>query len=156
VWPVDVAFGGTHLLEGDTVPGRRAARRDTTAREITGCTVTVCRGCCCGTVGKHPDVDHAGQVEALRVGIGDAGRVRVSDCLDACERSNVMVVGPSPDGRRAGAKPTWLAGVLHPDTVGDVVEWVRAGGPGVEDPPGILDLSTFAPSRKQRQEAGEL
>lgn len=62
---------------------------------------------------------------------------------------------PSPEGRLAGARPTWLAGVLHPDTIDDVVAWVRDGGPGVEEPPGILDLSAFAPSRKQRAEAGE-
>lgn len=132
------------------------ARRRPTDRTATGCTVTVCRGCCCGTDRKHPGVDHAGQVAALTKGIGDAGRVRVSDCLDACERSNVVVVGPSPEGRRAGARPTWLSGVLHPDTVDDVVAWVRGGGPGVQDPPGILDLSAFTPTRKQRAEAGEL
>lgn len=132
------------------------ARRRPTSRAETGCTVTVCRGCCCGTDRKHPGVDHAGQVAALTAGIGDAGRVRVSDCLDACERSNVVVVGPSAEGRRAGARPTWLSGVLHPDTVDDVVAWVRGGGPGVQDPPGILDLSAFAPTRKQRAEAGEL
>jgi (2Fe-2S) ferredoxin len=132
------------------VPGRRPAR------DTTGCTVTVCRGCCCGTASKHPEVDHAGQVDALRAGIGDAGRVRVSECLDACERSNVVVVGPSADGRRAGARPAWLAGVLHPDTVADVVAWVRGGGPGVEDPPAVLDISGFTPTRKQRAEAGEI
>jgi (2Fe-2S) ferredoxin len=126
------------------------------ARETGGCTVTVCRGCCCGTSAKHPEVDHAAQVDALRTGIGAAGRVQVSECLDACERSNVVVVGPSAEGRRAGARPTWLAGVLHPDTVADVVAWVRGGGPGVEDPPPVLDISAFTPTRKQRAEAGEL
>ncbi len=124
-------------------------------RDTIGCVVTVCRGCCCGTASKHPEVDHAGQVAALRAGIGDAGRVRVSECLDACERSNVIVVGPSPDGRRAGARPAWLAGVLHPDTVADVVAWVRGGGPGIEEPPAVVDISTFTPTRKQRAEAGE-
>lgn len=110
--------------------------------------VTVCRGCCCGTEGKHPGIDHAGQVVALTEGIGDAGRVRVTDCLDACDRSNVVVVGPSPEGRRAGARPTWLAGVLHPETVGDIVEWVRGGGPGITDAPVVLDVSEFNPPRR--------
>jgi len=40
--------------------------------------------------------------------------------------------------------------------VDDVVTWVLGGGPGVKDPPGILDLSTFTPTRKQRAEAGEV
>ena len=129
----------------------RASRRST-----EGCTVTVCRGCCCGTDRKHPGVDHAGQVAALVHGIGGTGRVRVTDCLDACERSNVVVVGPSPDGRRAGARPSWLANVLHPETVDEIIEWVRGGGPGIGDPPGLLDLCTFTPSRRARMEAGEI
>lgn len=132
------------------------SRRRASPRSTEGCTVTVCRGCCCGTDRKHPGVDHAGQVAALVDGIGGAGRVRVADCLDACERSNVVVVGPSSAGRRAGARPTWLANVLHPETVAEVVEWVRGGGPGVDDPPGLLDLCTFTPSRRARMEAGEI
>ncbi len=124
--------------------------------EPAGPIVTVCRGCCCGTDRKHPGVDHAGQVAALTTGIGGAGQVRTSECLDACERSNVVVVGPSPAGRRAGARPAWLCGVLHPDTVTDIVDWVRAGGPGVTDPPAMLDISEFTPSRRSRAEAGEV
>ena len=126
------------------------------SRQPANCVVTVCRGCCCGTVRKHPGVDHADQVDTLAEGLGDAGRVRVSDCLDACERSNVVVVAPSPAGRRAGARPVWLSGVLHPDTVAEIVAWVRGGGPGVQDPPGFLDLWMFTPTRRSRAEAGEL
>lgn len=132
------------------------SRRRSPAAPPSGCTVTVCRGCCCGTDRKHPGVDHAGQVSALVAGLAGSGRVRVTDCLDACERSNVVVVGPSPDGRRAGARPVWLANVLHPETVDEVVAWVQAGGPGVEDPPGLLDLCVFSPSRRARAEAGEV
>ena len=105
---------------------------------------------------KHPGIDHAGQVTALVDGIGGAGRVRVTDCLDACERSNVMVVGPSPEGRAAGGRPVWLSGVLADETVAEVVEWVLGGGPGMCDPPGLLDLSGFTASRRARHEAGEI
>ncbi|MFY1632080.1 hypothetical protein ACN27F_02145 [Solwaraspora sp. WMMB335] len=61
-----------------------------------GCLVTVCRGCCCGTSRKHPDVDHDGQLRALRA---SGARVRVVDCLNTCERSNVVVVQPVPAAR---------------------------------------------------------
>jgi hypothetical protein len=113
--------------------------------------VTVCRGCCCGTAGKHPDVDHAAQLADLEAGIGDAGRVRVSDCLDSCEHSNVVVVGPSTAGRRAGARPTWLLGVLDRASVADIVTWVRGGGPGIAEPPVVLDLRVFNPARRARR-----
>jgi hypothetical protein len=110
--------------------------------------VTVCRGCCCGTAGKHPDTNHDAQLAELRAGVGDAGLVRVSDCLDSCEHSNVVVVGPSAAGRRAGARPTWLLGVLDRKTTADIVTWVRGGGPGIAEPPAVLDLLVFTPARR--------
>jgi hypothetical protein len=111
-----------------------------------GPTLTVCRGCCCGTASKHPGVDHRAQLERFRA----AGRVRVSDCLDACAYSNVVVVSPSPAGRAAGARPVWLLGVLDAETEDELAAWVRAGGPGVAEPPGMLDLRIFTPSRRVR------
>lgn len=116
----------------------------------SGPTVTLCRGCCCGTTRKHPGVDHAGQVTRLREGTAGAGRVKLSDCLDACAQSTVAVVSPSPEGRRAGGKPVWLLGVLDRDTEDEIVAWVQAGGPGVADPPGMLDLRVFTPARRIR------
>ncbi|MGI5414990.1 hypothetical protein [Actinomadura luteofluorescens] len=49
-------------------------------------------------------VDHDDQLARLR----EAGPVRVSRCLDVCERANVIVVQPSAAGRTAGARPVWL------------------------------------------------
>ncbi|WP_041760888.1 hypothetical protein [Pseudonocardia dioxanivorans] len=128
---------------------RRSGRRAGTPAAAP-CTVTVCRGCCCGTDRKHPGVDHAAQLSRITDGIGTAGRVRVSDCLDACAQSNVVVVAPSTAGRAAGARPVWLRDVLDADVTEDVVTWVRAGGPGVADPPDLLDLFVFTPARKVR------
>lgn len=117
----------------------------------SGPTVTVCRGCCCGTDRKHPDVDHAALLDSLVSGVGASGRVRVSSCLDACEWSNVVVVGPAPERRRAGTKAVWLADMLTGDAIAEVVDWVQRGGPGVEDAPPSLDLAMFSPSRSQRR-----
>lgn len=94
--------------------------------------ITVCRGCCCGTERKHPEVDHERQLQALRAKLAD---VRVADCLDACEVSNVVVVQPSPAARGAGAKPVWVGSVLDDDAVRGVIDWVDAGGPGLAAPP---------------------
>lgn len=93
--------------------------------------VTVCRGCCCGTE-KHPDTDHEGQVAQLeRAGL----RVRVADCLDVCEHSNVVVVHA---GSGRGMRPVWLGGVLDEETTGQVAAWVARGGPGVARVPDTL------------------
>ncbi|MFF7145696.1 (2Fe-2S) ferredoxin domain-containing protein [Streptomyces nodosus] len=114
-------------------------------------TVTVCRGCCCGTP-KVPGLDHAAQLRDLRQAVGPAAAVRVTDCLDACERANVIVVQPSADGREAGGRPVWLGLVNDRDATADIAAWVESGGPGVTEPPGILDLYTFSPSRRVRAE----
>ncbi|MFG2558673.1 (2Fe-2S) ferredoxin domain-containing protein [Streptomyces sp. NPDC048496] len=114
-------------------------------------TVSVCRGCCCGTP-KIPDVDHAGQLATLRRSLGEIATVRAVECLDACEQANVIVVQPSAEGRRAGGRPVWLGLVNDPDAVADIVTWVEAGGPGLADAPDILDLYTFRPSRRIAQE----
>ncbi|TDT97661.1 hypothetical protein EDD99_5819 [Streptomyces sp. 846.5] len=110
-------------------------------------TVTVCRGCCCGTA-KVPRLDHEAQLADLRTGLAEVATVRRVDCLDACEHANVIVVQPSAEGRRAGGRPVWLGLVNDPDAGADITAWVEAGGPGLADPPDILDLYAFTPSRR--------
>ncbi|MFF7333598.1 (2Fe-2S) ferredoxin domain-containing protein [Streptomyces sp. NPDC008150] len=115
------------------------------------CTVTVCRGCCCGT-DKVPGIDHAAQLRDLRRELDGIATVRATDCLDTCEHANVVVVQPSPDGRRAGGRPVWLGLVNDTDAAADIRTWAADGGPGLADPPGILDLYVFSPSRWVRGE----
>ncbi|MQY34011.1 hypothetical protein SRB17_19770 [Streptomyces sp. RB17] len=92
------------------------------------CTVTVRRGCCCGT-GKIPGVDHAAQLSLLRKAVADAAQVRVTGCLDACEPADVIVVRPSPAGRAAGGRAVWLGLVHDSDAADDIATWIAAGGP---------------------------
>ncbi|MFH9612972.1 (2Fe-2S) ferredoxin domain-containing protein [Streptomyces pratensis] len=112
-------------------------------------TVSVCRGCCCGTP-KIPGVDHAGQLAQLRQSLDGAATVRAVECLDACEHGNVIVVQPSAEGRRAGGRPVWLGLVNDPHAVADIAAWAAEGGPGLADAPEILDLYAFSPSRRIR------
>ncbi|CAL9648851.1 hypothetical protein SUDANB130_06542 [Streptomyces sp. enrichment culture] len=81
--------------------------------------------------------------------------MRVTDCLDACERANVVVIQPSATGRRAGGRPVWLGLVNDRDATVDIAAWVAGGGPGVTGPPGILDLYAFSPPRRVRAELDE-
>lgn len=132
---------------------KRSRRTATTASAPSAgaarCTVTVCRGCCCGTP-KIPGFDHAAQLRGLRQALDGTATVRVTDCLDACEHANVVVVQPSPAGRAAGGRPVWLGLVNDPDATADITTWIEQGGPGLADPPGILDLYGFTPSRRVR------
>ncbi|MBL3670760.1 (2Fe-2S) ferredoxin domain-containing protein [Streptomyces sp. M2CJ-2] len=130
------------------------SKRTRRATPVTGAarpTVTVCRGCCCGTP-KIGGLDHPAQLRDLRQALGGTATVRVTDCLDACERANVIVVQPSAAGRKAGGRPVWLGLVNDPDATSDITAWIKDGGPGLADPPGILDLYTFRPSRRVQAE----
>lgn len=100
--------------------------------------VTACRGCCCGTAKKHPDVDHDALLDRLTTGVGAGARVRTSECLGPCAESNVVVVTPAPAARLRGARTVWLRRVLDAAATDAVVEWVRAGGPGTPPPPGMV------------------
>ncbi|AYN38130.1 (2Fe-2S) ferredoxin domain-containing protein [Streptomyces dangxiongensis] len=133
---------------------RRAAPAPAAGAGAARPTVTVCRGCCCGTP-KVPGLDHTAQLRGLREALDGTATVRVTDCLDACERANVIVVQPSPAGRRAGGRPVWLGLVNDPDATADIATWIEGGGPGLTEPPGILDLYAFSPSRRVRAELDE-
>ncbi|MFD7015751.1 (2Fe-2S) ferredoxin domain-containing protein [Streptomyces sp. NPDC059161] len=115
-------------------------------------TVTVCRGCCCGTAAKVPRLDHEAQLTDLRTQLAGVAMVRRTACLDACERANVIVIQPSAEGRKAGGRPVWLGQVNDPGAAADITAWVRNGGPGLAEPPDILDLYAFSPSRRVRNE----
>ncbi|MEU8663816.1 hypothetical protein [Actinoplanes philippinensis] len=107
--------------------------------------MTVCRDCCCGSRTKHPEVDHDAQLDGLRAALEPVHRVRPSLCLDVCSQSNVMVVQPGSAARRRGARPVWFGLVLDDAVVGDLVAWIRSGGPGVAELPAVLELSVITP-----------
>ncbi len=106
-------------------------------------TITVCRGCCCGTEKKHPGVDHAARLQELREHVGEAAQVRTSECLGPCERADVIVVGPSRSARRAGARTVWIGRIASERVLSDVAAWTAAGGPGVSEPPASVRARTF-------------
>jgi hypothetical protein len=83
----------------------------------------VCRGCCCGTIAKHPDVDHDGHLARLHAAARSAGaRSWAVDCLGPCTRSNVVVV-------RAGRRRYWFAEMLDDGMVEQLARWVERGAP---------------------------
>jgi predicted metal-binding protein len=112
--------------------------------------VLLCRGCCCGTRAKHPQVDHEAQEQLLETAAEQHPGVelRVVDCLDECDRSNVAVL------RRPGApareRDTWLGGLLTDRAGTALAGWLAAGGDGPL--PDALSGLRFrhAPPRRRR------
>jgi hypothetical protein len=116
------------------------------------CTVTVCRGCCCGSPKRGADAVAAAreQAELLRAaaGEGDARfELRVSDCLGPCDHADVVVVQPSTAGRLRGGRPVWIGWSTAQGCTDDLLAWVAAGGPGLAPLPPALELQTFRPPR---------
>lgn len=100
------------------------------ARSAPRLTVLMCRGCCCGTVAKHPDTDHESQERAVCAAAAtlDDVQVRLVDCLDECDRSNVVVLRGSSG--RAAERDTWLGGVLGRTATEALAGWLSGGADG--------------------------
>jgi hypothetical protein len=84
----------------------------------------------------------------MRDQVGPRAQVRASDCLGPCECSNVAVVVPGRQARRAGARPVWLGWVLDDEATDAIAAWVRAGGPGQAALPALLELHRFRPAHQ--------
>src|SRR5690606_14487342 len=69
--------------------------------------LTACRLCAGETLGET-DTHPGGQLERVR-GIAASGdaRLTIVDCLDACERGDILVVRPVP-AVRAAQPPIWF------------------------------------------------
>lgn len=123
-------------MTGDDATDRagRATRRP--RRTVPG--LTVCR-LCAGETLATSDPRPGGQlarIEAIAA-TGDAGLTLV-DCLDACERGDVVVVRPSP-AARAEHGPVWFERLAGDAPSEDLHRWVRAGGPGRSPVPESLE-----------------
>ena len=89
--------------------------------------VLLCRGCCRGARDKHPKVDHDSQERVLPKPRTQPGvELRVVDCLDECDRSNVAVLGRP--GAPVRERDPWLGGVLTERATTAFAGWIAEGG----------------------------
>lgn len=73
--------------------------------------------------------------------------VRVVDCLDTCDRSNVAVVRRT--GRPRADRDTWLGGLLTDRVTTELADWLRAGATGTL--PRAISGLRFRPQRSARR-----
>ena len=108
-------------------------------------TVLLCRGCCCGTAKKHPDVDHLAQEQRLDGAAARAGaRLVFTDCLDECARSNVIVLRRR---ERGYVDSTWLGGVLDERRTSELCAYLCEGWREGAPLPAALATLVFHPAR---------
>jgi hypothetical protein len=112
------------------------------------CTLTVCRGCCCG--GEDPS-ESALHLEFLRTSLPDSA-ISVSKCLGPCARKDVIVVHPNPADRQSGVKPVWLGWMSDSQALRELVAWVALGGPGCVPIPPLLTLNEFQVMKRTQAE----
>ena len=72
----------------------------------------------------------------------------MADCLDRCDDSDVVLLRPSRQAERTGAKPLWLGGVLSTAHTDLLAGWLRRGGPAAQAPPRSLLGLRLRPGRR--------
>ena len=114
---------------------------------MAGCSLTVCRGCCCGTDNKK---QAAARLDYLRQRLPSV-ELRTSDCLGPCANKDVIVVHPQSGQRKQGEKPAWLGSMHTTSALDDLIGWLDAGGPGAALIPVNLTVNVFRPPAKRKR-----
>ncbi|MCR6690157.1 hypothetical protein [Cellulomonas sp.] len=92
--------------------------------------LTACSLCAGETLGDTDDCP-GGQAGRLReVAARGVARLTFVECLDECERGDVVVARPTRAARHAGARPVWFERLAGDPATGLLEEWLQAGGPG--------------------------
>lgn len=109
------------------------------ARPLPG--LTAC-SLCSGETLADRDPAPEGQLGRLRRLAADGvARLTLVECLDECERGDVVVARPSATARGAGAAPVWFERLAGDGATADLRGWLTEGGPGAAPlPDGLADL----------------
>jgi hypothetical protein len=109
------------------------------ARPLPG--LTACSLCSGETLaGRDPVPD--GQLGRLRR-LADDGVARLTlvECLDECERGDVVVARPAAQRRGEGAAPVWFERLAGDAATAELRGWLTDGGPGAAPlPEALADL----------------
>lgn len=108
-----------------------------TARNRPG--LTACSLCAGETLGER-DPLAGGQLTRLRRLAEDGvANLTLSECLDECERGDVVVVRPTGAARRRGERPVWFERLAGDELTDELAGWLRACAVGKAPVPGALE-----------------
>lgn len=105
------------------------------------------------TPARTPAPTTCGQLARLREAAEASGgrlAVRTSDCLGPCAQANVIVVQPTTEARRRGARAAWFGWALDDTATDEIIAWAESGGPGTTPVPPTLDLHRIEPPEPER------
>lgn len=71
-------------------------------------------------------------------------RLTLVECLDECERGDVVVARPVTAARAAGAHPVWFEQLAGDEATAALEDWLEAGGPGRAPLPDALARHVIA------------
>ncbi|MGN8246275.1 hypothetical protein ACTHAM_003411 [Cellulomonas soli] len=100
--------------------------------------LTACALCAGETLGVSDDAPGGQRGRLERLDQAGVARLTFVDCLDECERGDVVVARPAAPRRASGVAPVWFARLAGDRTTADLERWLRAGGPGAAPVPGAL------------------
>ena len=111
----------------------RRSPQDLARPALTAC--SLCAGETLGESDPHP----GGQLDRLqRLADGGVTGLALVECLDRCERGDVVVARPSTAGRRAGGRSVWFERLAGDDATEELAAWLADGGPGRAPVPAAL------------------
>lgn len=97
-------------------------------RELPG--LTACGLCTGETLGSGDPLEGGQRARLDNLAASGVARVRYVECLDECERGDVVVARPTAGHRERGIGPTWFERLAGDELTGELREWLRTGGPG--------------------------
>lgn len=112
--------------------------------------LTACSLCSGETL--EPAIDAPGRQAARLGALAGRGSARLTwvECLDECERGDVVVARPSAARRRAGARPVWFEQLAGDGPTQELEDWLTRGGPGAAALPVALAHRTLDRSTAPR------
>jgi (2Fe-2S) ferredoxin len=102
--------------------------------------MTACSLCSGETLDGRDPLAGGQRTRLERLAADGIAHLTFAECLDECERGDVVVVRPAPAARRAAAaRPVWFERLAGDEATGELRRWLADGGPGVAPLPATLN-----------------